>query len=205
MEQADESAWAEGLQQGRPEAWLALYDAYAARLWRVVAQQMTAPADAGDVADVVQASLLAAAESAGCYDSTRGSIWAWLCGIARHQLALRRRKAARSTVPFHFDELLEQQPAGEPADLQASLESRELRELLGVALGRLSSEYSALLLDRYVDGRSAEAIAVGTGSTGQAIRSKLARARRALQAELRRLAPSAFGAAGGAKPRSPLT
>jgi RNA polymerase sigma-70 factor (ECF subfamily) len=200
IDERSEQAWASALRQGRPEAWLALYDAYATLLWRRVAR--LSHGDSAAVADVVQSTLLAAAESAPTgYDPARGSVWAWLCGIARNQLALHRRRVAR-LPPMTID-------AGEswPADLAeeppAQLQSRELAGFVRDALSRLPAEYEALLVDRYVDGMSAEQIGRRTGTTGQSVRSKLCRARRALQVELQRLAPSAF-ASEAERPRSQI-
>src|SRR5436190_4543990 len=82
---------AEGLRRGSRAAWLALYDRYAERLWRRVAR-LVGPADASAVADVLQATLLAAAESARTFDLARGALWPWLCAVARNQVALHYRR-----------------------------------------------------------------------------------------------------------------
>src|SRR5262245_2482847 len=83
-----------GLKQGQPAAWHALHDAYAERVWRVVARLLGASST--DVADVVQETFLAAARSARNYDSARGSLWSWLWGITRLQAALHFRKQAQA-------------------------------------------------------------------------------------------------------------
>src|SRR5580765_4811425 len=90
MDDQQERQVAQGLRQGKPDAWRALYEAYAERVWRSVARLM-GPGSA-DVADVVQETFLAAARSAKTYDSNRGSLWLWLCGIARRHVALHYRK-----------------------------------------------------------------------------------------------------------------
>src|SRR5580700_1979523 len=82
-----------GLREGRPECWRALYDAFAERVWRGVAR-LLGPQSA-DVADVVQETMLAAAKSARSYDAAAGSLWMWLWGIARVQVAIHFRKRAR--------------------------------------------------------------------------------------------------------------
>ena len=81
---------AAGLQAGDRRAWLQLYDAYAKSVWQTVARLMGY--DSPAVADVVQETFLAAARSAGNFDSGRGSLWMWLWGIARRQMALYHRK-----------------------------------------------------------------------------------------------------------------
>ena len=93
MDDQQEREVARGLQEGKTEAWRALYDAYAKRVWHAVARRM-GPGSA-DVADVVQETFLAAAGSAGGYDATRGSLWLWLSGIARRHVALHYRKQRR--------------------------------------------------------------------------------------------------------------
>src|SRR4051794_1385747 len=82
-----------GLQAGRPDAWRALYDAFAERVWRGVARLLGA--GSADVADVVQETMLAAARSARTFDAAKGSLWLWLWGIARTQVALHYRKRQR--------------------------------------------------------------------------------------------------------------
>ena len=82
LDETQERAMAQGLREGKAEAWQALYDAYAERVWRGVAR-LLGPRSA-DVADVVQETMMAAARSAASFDSARGSLWQWLWGIAYH-------------------------------------------------------------------------------------------------------------------------
>src|SRR3954467_9447204 len=93
MDEHQASAVARGLREGRPGAWRGLYDAFAERVWRGVAR-LLGPSSA-DVADVVQETMLAAARSARNYDESRGTLWNWLWGIARVQVALHYRKQQR--------------------------------------------------------------------------------------------------------------
>src|SRR5688572_10746991 len=93
MDDNQERIVAQGLRDGKTEAWQALYEAYAERVWHVVARLLGA--GAADVADVVQETMLAAARSAATFDPLRGSLWFWLWGIARHQVALHFRHQER--------------------------------------------------------------------------------------------------------------
>jgi RNA polymerase sigma-70 factor (ECF subfamily) len=181
---------ARGLRAGRPDAWRTLYDALAERVWRGVAR-LLGPASA-DVADVVQETMLAAARSARSYDPDSGSLWNWVWGIARHQVALHFRKKAR------HDQLRlsgEWQSGGRlarwldgvedaPADL---LETAELAALVRLALAELPDDYEVLLTAKYLDGLSVEQIAARDGGTETAVRSKLARARDAFRKAFLRL------------------
>jgi len=66
MDEQHEREIARGLREGEADAWRALYDAYAERVWRVVAHLMGA--NSADVADVVQETFLAAARSASAFE-----------------------------------------------------------------------------------------------------------------------------------------
>src|SRR4051794_4475306 len=95
---------ARGLREGRPDAWRTLYDAFAERVWRGVARAV-GPTSA-DVADVVQETMLAAARSARTFNEASGSLWNWLWGIARIQVALHFRKQKRHDRLKHAGEWL---------------------------------------------------------------------------------------------------
>src|SRR3954447_24794201 len=93
MEESQERLVAQGLRAGHADAWRALYDAFAERVWRAVAR-LVGPSSA-DVADIVQETFMAAARSARQYDPAKGPLWFWLWGIARRQIALHYRKQKR--------------------------------------------------------------------------------------------------------------
>src|SRR5262245_3432717 len=90
MDSQQERELADGLRTGNADAWRSLYDAYAEPVWRVVARLMGGRS--ADVADVVQETFIAAARSARSFDAERGTLWFWLCGIARRHVALHYRK-----------------------------------------------------------------------------------------------------------------
>src|SRR5436305_5621015 len=83
----------QGLRDGRTDAWQALYDAYAERVWRAVARLLGS--SCAEVADVVQETMLAAARSARTFDPGRGTLWLWLAAIARNHAVLHLRKQDR--------------------------------------------------------------------------------------------------------------
>lgn len=183
---------ARGLRDGRPDAWRALYDAHAPRVWTLVAR-LVGP-NAADVADVVQETMLAAARGARTYDPACGSPWAWLCGIARLQAALHFRKrkrhdrlAAGEWLAAHRDRFARWLDGADdaPPDL---LEAAETAALVRHALAELPDEYAELLTARYFDGATAEQLAATRDTTGTAVRSKLARAREAFRAAFLRVA-----------------
>ena len=174
---------ASGLRAGRPEAWQALYDAYARRVWHTVARQMGP--SAADVGDVVQETFMAAARSARQFDPARGSVWMWLCGIARRQVALHYRKQRRhdrlrqetselAAVGRHAVRWLEDSAPG-PGEMVIQ---NEVAGLVRNVLTELPVDYEMLLTAKYFDGMSVEELAVQEECSATAVRSKLARARR---------------------------
>jgi RNA polymerase sigma-70 factor, ECF subfamily len=177
---------AQGLREGRPEAWHALYDAYAAQVWTAVAR-LLGPGTA-DVADVVQETFLAAARSARNFDPAQGRLWNWLVGIARNQVALHYRSRARHDRIRQSGEWF---AAGHPQVIRwlenrevepsAALAAAETALLVRTVLAELSDDYAILLTSKYLDGASLEEIAARQGSASGPIRSKLARARQAFR------------------------
>jgi RNA polymerase sigma-70 factor (ECF subfamily) len=173
----------QGLREGKADAWQALYDAYAERVWRGVARLLGPKSS--EVADVVQETMLAAARSAAGFDPARGPLWPWLWGIAYNQVALHLRKedqrsrlakAVASNGPCLS--WLEGKDASPPALAVAA----ELAELVRAALTALSADHALLLIARYLDDEPVAAIAVREKATEVAVRSKLARARQAFRA-----------------------
>ncbi len=176
---------ARGLRAGDAAAWQTLYDTYAERMWRSVARLMGP--ESADVADVVQETFLAAARSARTYDPERGSLWHWLSGIARNHIALHFRKLQRwqrvqqvcVKLAAAGDNAMGADGQGvEPADVLAV---SELAVLVRAALTELSADHERLLTARYLDGESVDGIASRESGSTSAVRSKLARARRAFR------------------------
>lgn len=177
MDQQSEIQIADGLRSGKSEAWQVLYDACAEQIWRLVARLMYP--QTSDVADVVQETFLVAARSARQYDPSRGRLSVWLRAIARNQVAQYYRKQRRG------DRLLSDAVSNGKyssevlADPAEALLGEELACCIRYTLSKLSAEHETLLSARYIDGASIQHLAVEAGTTNQAIRSRLVRARRA--------------------------
>jgi RNA polymerase sigma-70 factor (ECF subfamily) len=175
----------QGLQQGDRQAWLKLYDAYAVRIWWQVSRLMGR--DSGYVEDVVQETFLAAAQSAGTFDARRGSLWVWLWTIAQRQIALYYRKK-RPTV--NLDQALQWWSGldGQKMEMLQRMEAppellacKELGVLVRHCLAKLPAEYQVLLLAKYVEGEPVDRLAEQFNCSSVAVRSKLARARKAFR------------------------
>ncbi len=202
-----ETEIARGLRAGNTDAWYTLYDTYAERIWRLAARLM-GPVSA-EVADVVQETFLAAARSAGSFDASRGSLWVWLSGIARKQVALHYRREKRhrrlQEVDGHLGagrqqiiRWLENRQSSPPEALAAA----ELSSLVRATLAVLPSQYETLLISRYFDGVTVEQIAQQEGCSSTAVRSKLARAHRAFRRAFGKKSTRSAGAAAGGRHES---
>lgn len=186
LDEQQERLLAQGLRDGKIDAWQALYDAFAERVWRGVARLLGA--NAADVGDVVQETMLAAARSAATFNPERGSLWLWLWGIARNQAALHFRKRARGDRFVKMDvgralgngQLLRWLNGAEPSPPGAAA-TAEVAELVRATLLELPCDYAYLLTARYLDGDTVSVIAAKERSTEVAIRSKLTRARQAFR------------------------
>jgi RNA polymerase sigma-70 factor (ECF subfamily) len=128
---------------------------------------------------VVQEVFLAAARSS--FDPQRGTAWSYLAGIAHHQAATwwrqRSRQARlRELVESNGADLRRLLDSAEPID--ELLVRRELIDVVRFVLADLSTDYAALLVAKYIDEQSLEQIATAFDTTEEAVKSKLARARR---------------------------
>ena len=175
----------QGLYRRETEAWHALYDTYAGRIWALVAHWIV---ERSDVEDLVQETFLAAARSAKQYDPKRGSLWTWLSSIARNQVAFFFRKQHRKRyqpITEMANSPTQQQIAlwlesGEMSPLE-KLAKEEFTDMVRAALTELPVEYETLLTARYLDHISIEELAVSGQCSSNAIHLKLTRARRAFR------------------------
>jgi RNA polymerase sigma-70 factor (ECF subfamily) len=188
LDQHEQHSVAHGLRRGSRESWAKLYDAYSVDVWRYVARLLGS--DAPAVADVVQETFMEAARTAAGFDSRRGTLWAWLTGIAHHRVAaywrqaqrianLRKLIEARATEVRHLFE------ATESPD--APWQQQELAELVRSVLSELPADYAALLTAKYLDDRSLAELCEQSGGSIDAVKSKLARARREFRGKFERL------------------
>ena len=188
LDEHDEPALVRGLRAGLRDAWTTLYDRYSVEVWRHVARSVGPRATA--VADIVQEVFVAAARSAPQFDPERGRLGKWLLGIAHHHVALYWRKLARTLREKQFAE------EGSPTfrdffDSSSSVEvlcqNREFVELVQSVLAELPEDYALLLQAKYVDEQSLESLAQASGDSEEAIKSRLARARRAFRTQFEKL------------------
>ena len=196
LDDQQERRIAQGLRDGKTEAWQALYDAYAERVWRGVARLLGPQST--DVADVVQETMMAAARSARTFDPARGSLWPWLWGITHNHLALHLRKQERrnrltkacASLAEGNGQLLYWLEGKTPSPPDALVAS-ELATLVRAALTELPADYGMLLTARYLEGETVPLIAQRVGATDVAIRSTRPRARHACRSASAKLESNA--------------
>ena len=197
---------AAGLLAGKSEAWTALYESHFDRVWRL-AGRMIGP-DGAAVADVVQETFLAAARSARTFDPSRGPIWSWLAGIVRNQVGAwfrTRRRDGRvqrggdlhAAVAGQWAQRLSQESAA-PGGAAVSAEEAQI---VRSTLAELPDEYRSVLAARYCEEVPVDELARLEDCSETAIRSRLARARRAFrEAYLGRGSVTAGGGGGVGAP-----
>ncbi len=189
LDEPDQLVVIRGLRDGSRDAWTALYDGYSADVWCYVGRLIGG--QSSEIADVVQETFLAAARAARQFDATRGSLWSWLAGIAHHQAAAHWRRSGKTERVRELAEAgaieLRQWWEG-TASAEALCEQCELAELVRGILAELPTDYSALLTAKYLDDQSLDEMARRFGGSVEAIKSKLARARREFREKFESLA-----------------
>jgi multidrug efflux system membrane fusion protein len=155
--------------------------------------------DPHDAEDAFQATFLALARRAGRI-AKREAIAAWLHKVAYRVAltAVRRRDALKklSGAPEPPSPL----PAGE-----ALPETRELRRILDLEIGRLPERFRAAVVLCYLEDKSVDQAAVLLGCPRGTVASRLARARKRLRVAARGLAvPAVLTAVGRANASGPF-
>lgn len=177
-----------GLRDGHRASWTALYDGYSTDLWRYVARLVGSSSN--DIADVVQETFLAAARSARHFDPGRGTLWTWLTGIAHHQIAQHWRQVGKRARILELAQTQAVEIGRGNFDrdgVRDVWERGELADLIRAALASLSSDYASILIGKYMDELSLEELTQREGGTVDAMKSKLARARREFRVRFERI------------------
>ena len=153
-----------------------IYRKFYRRLKRYISQQID---DENDVEEILQESISAAIYSFPFF-LRKSSLFTWLCGIARHEIADFYRKKKIKTILFSrlpfLENLVDQALGPEEAMIEA-----ELKRRVKIILRGLGEGYQLILRLKYIDGHSVVQIAKKLGLTYQATESRLSRARLAFR------------------------
>lgn len=185
---SEQLAVVRGLRGGDRGAWATLYDSYSEEVWRYAASLIGG--DGSAVADLVQETFLEAARSARTFDPEKGTLWSWLAGIVHHRAAAHWRAVARTARLRDLAEAgeIEIRRLSDDRDSPvAAAERRELADQVRRVLAELPADYAALLTGKYLDERTLEELAEQCGGSVEAVKSKLARARREFREQFERL------------------
>ncbi len=166
------------LKRGDRAALRELYEQTFASLYRFV--YFRAQEDHEVTQDVVHDTFLEAIKSLNNFSPDKGTIQAWLCGIARNRLhGLRRRaeKHAEAAQSLGFSRALL------ACDGKSSPEgcNHEVKAQVNDVLSLLPEKYTKILIKKYVDLKSVRDIAQEVGQSEKAVESLLTRARAAFR------------------------
>lgn len=176
------------VQRGDESALEALYERHVDGLYAFVFYRVGR--DSHIAEDVVQDTFLTALERLDHFDADRGSLRTWLCITSRNVIRkhLRRARpagAVRLEAMFSRidDTLAELLAVLDGAPLSDELIAREqTREMVAMTVANLPERYRDVLTRKYVSGLTVEELAVELSVSADAVKSLLARARRAFRA-----------------------
>jgi RNA polymerase sigma-70 factor (ECF subfamily) len=165
-----------GLLHGSQKALRRFYKEYNPRLKGFIQKRVGLKED---VEEILHDTLLSALDSLALF-SAKSSLFSWLCGIARHEIADFYRKQKIKTIVFSRLWFIEGfvSKALEP---DAKLMRKEYEGQVKQALEMLLPHYREILELKYMDGLSVKQIAQKLGMSFKACESALGRARRAFE------------------------
>lgn len=154
------------------------YERYESRVYRFIRQRISNEAD---VQDIAQSVFINSLKQLPLFRG-ESSIWSWMCGIARHEVAdyYRKRYAKRiiKTVPF-FDQLLGISDGSEPLE---ALTLSETTEIVHQVLASMKQSSARILRLKYFEKRAVQEIAHLLKRSPKSVESELYRARREFKA-----------------------
>lgn len=168
-------------QAGDPEAFAALYDEYAPRVYRYLSVRVRQPADAEDLLHRVFVKVI---ESIGRYRSTGVPFGAWLFRIARNTMIDELRSRPRDLALDDLDDVAH----GRWSDPVGSAERGSERATIRAALAELTEDQRDVVLYRFFAGLSTQEAAALMGKREGSIRALQFRALQALRRRLGGLA-----------------
>jgi RNA polymerase sigma factor (sigma-70 family) len=179
----DEEELVERCRGGDGDAFRLLLESHQSMLFGLARRIMGSPDDA---MDALQDSCVKAWAAIG--DLHGGSFRSWMSTIVA-RTCLDRVRSRRETTPVEDEDRVIPLPDPRPGPEAQALAAQRLR-LIERALGTLSEDHRAIVLMRDLSGLRYEEIAAALDVPIGTVRSRLARARLQLQAELMRQDPT---------------
>jgi RNA polymerase sigma-70 factor (ECF subfamily) len=163
-----------------PQAVGTLYDRYALRLVRCLKQEGADEDVALDAAQEVFARLIV--HRRRVRPGADGSVWPWLVVTGRNLLRdWQRRRAVDAKARIRLGIAV---TSDEATEALARVQASRLRQRLGLALNQLPSEQRAAVTARVVNELDYAEIASAAGTSEAAVRRRVSRGLRAMQAFL---------------------
>ncbi|MFY9748534.1 MAG: sigma-70 family RNA polymerase sigma factor [Acidobacteriaceae bacterium] len=172
-----DSALVERIMAGEEDALSALYDRYAGMLFAMLVRILK---DTSAAEEVLQDLFLQLWRGASRFDSSRGSLPAWLLVIGRNRALSRLRRPERREIledPEEFS--LESVPSA--GDLEDDAARTQLMQRLRGAMATLPPEQKEALELAYFEGMTQTEIAARTGSPLGTVKSRVRAAMQSLK------------------------
>lgn len=184
----DDGSLALRLQRGEDAAFEELVRAHGGRLLRVARRLLGSEEDARDA---VQDAFVSAFKSIGTFGSA-SMLSTWLHRIVVNACLMRlrtKRRKPEEDIEQYLPKFLADGHQVEPSvrwseSAETALERSELRELVRKSINELPDTYRSVLLMRDIEELSTEEVASMLGTTANAVKIRLHRARQALRALL---------------------
>lgn len=184
-EAAQDTDFAQRLKEADPTAHGELCDRFGAALHGFAAQRLGGDEELAE--DVMVQTLVEGVRNIERFDPVRGTLAAWMYGIARRKIQdARRRALRRKSVPAALRSSLQhasEVASGEDLEANAAAHLDAQRQVTQIAAALSEPEMEVLLL-HYVDGLSLGEIGRIVGRSAKAVDSLLHRARSKAREEL---------------------
>lgn len=169
------------LAEGSPEGVEALYDAYGVLVYTIAIRILS---DAHAAEDVVQECFLSVWRNGEAYHRGRGSLKAWLCGIARNRAIDRLRKSRNHRFDVPIDGAVDEPSV---ADTWAEVAAELNRQEICKALESLPADQRQTIEMAYYGGFSQTEISEAMGVPLGTVKGRARLALRRLRGELSRV------------------
>jgi len=154
--------------------------------------------DADLAGDVAQETFVTALETIDRFDPRRGEMFPWLTHIARNCIRKHLRRKSRDSALPDFWNTVDHQLTKAITDLNSNilpeqlLEKKETAELVRMALTNLPLRYQVTLRRRYFEDMSLQEMASFEGSSEEAMKVLLHRARQAFRTAFETISGTLF-------------
>jgi len=169
---------AKAVASGDPDAVNVLFDRFSAWVYRFAYYHLGR--NSADAEDMCSDILMTATRSIGTFDVTRGSLDAWILGVAKHRLS---RFCRRRHLDLQLtSEIVESDSSRDMGNIDELADKALMRYAVNRALASLPERQAKALTGKYVEGYSTEELARLMETTTSAVESLLVRARNAFRA-----------------------